>query len=119
MGCSAWIKQDGVSVVSVSAHEQPLGPAFAKTLGIDCRAMKYIAVKSAAHFRASFEPFAGMILNVDAQAIHTHEFQKLRYKKRTRPVFPVEIPPRTMESRRSPQEGASRQKEFQEIAALN
>ena len=47
MGCSAWLKQDGVSVVVVTSAEQPLGPAFAKTLGIDCPAMKYIAVKSA------------------------------------------------------------------------
>jgi len=94
MGCSAWIRQDGVSVVIVSAHEQPLGPAFAKTLGIDCSKMKYIAVKSAAHFRASFEKFAGSIFNVDAQAIHTHEFSKLPFKRRTRDMFPIEIPPR-------------------------
>lgn len=94
MGCSAWLKQGGVSVVVVTAAEQPLGPAFAKTLGIDCRAMKYIAVKSAAHFRASFEPFAGSIINVDSRAIQTHEFHKLPHKNRTRKVFPVEIPPR-------------------------
>lgn len=91
MGRSAWLRQNGLSVVVVSAHEQPLGPAFARTLGIDCAAMKYIAVKSAAHFRASFEPIAGTIINVDAQAIHTHDFAKLKYLKRKRDVFPVEI----------------------------
>jgi microcystin degradation protein MlrC len=94
MGCSAWIKQGEVSVVVVTAHEQPLGPAFARTLGIDCESMKYIAVKSAAHFRASFERFAGTILNVDAQAIQTHDFTKLNYLNRSRNVFPVEIAPR-------------------------
>ncbi|RPI80386.1 MAG: M81 family peptidase, partial [Planctomycetaceae bacterium] len=57
MGRSAWLEQDGVSVVVVSKTEQPLGPAFALTLGIDCKKMLYIAVKSAVHFRASFEPF--------------------------------------------------------------
>ena len=93
MGCSAWLRQDGVSVVVVTATEQPLGPAFAKTLGIDCAAMKYIAVKSAAHFRASFERFAGLIFNVDTQAIHTHDFEKLPYQKRKRAIFPVEILP--------------------------
>jgi microcystin degradation protein MlrC len=91
MGPSAWIRQDGVSVVVVTAREQPLGPAFARTLGIECGAMKYIAVKSAAHFRASFEPLAGTIINVDAPAIHTHDFGKLHYHKRRREVFPVEI----------------------------
>ncbi len=92
MGRSAWLRQGGVSVVVVTAREQPLGPAFARTLGIDCARMKYIAVKSSAHFRASFEPIAGSIWNVDAQAIHTHDFAKLPYRKRTRPMFPLEIP---------------------------
>jgi len=91
MGRSAWLKQDGVSVVVVTAHEQPLGPAFARTLGIECEKMKYIAVKSAAHFRASFGKFAGMIINVDAQAIQTHDFAKLAYRKRSREFYPVEI----------------------------
>lgn len=93
MGCSAWLQQDGVNVVVVTAAEQPLGPAFAKTLGIDCTSMKYICVKSAAHFRASFGKFAGSIFNVDTKAIHTHEFQRLPYRVRNRPVFPVQIPP--------------------------
>lgn len=94
MGRSAWLRQDGISVVVVTAAEQPLGPAFAKTLGIDCERMKYIGVKSAVHFRASFEKFAGSILNVDARAIQTHDFKLLRYRHRTRPVFPIEIEPR-------------------------
>ena len=91
MGRSAWLKQGGVSVVVVNAKEQPLGPAFARTLGIHCEQMKYIAVKSAAHFRASFGRFAGTIINVDAQGIQTHDFSKLPYRKRTRPFFPLEI----------------------------
>lgn len=96
MGCSAWLKQDGVSVVVVTAAEQPLGPAFAKTLGIDCTKLKYIAVKSAAHFRSGFERFAGSIISVDAKAIHTHDFKQLRFQNRSRSVFPVEIPPRSL-----------------------
>ena len=95
MGCSAWLKQNGVSIVVVTAHEQPLGPAFARSLGIDCASMKYISVKSAAHFRASFERFAGSIFNVDAAGIHTHDFKKLPYQKRKRAVFPIEILPRS------------------------
>ena len=90
MGRSAWLEQDGVNVVVVTAHEQPLGPAFARTLGIDCEAMKYIAVKSAVHFRSGFERFAGSIFNVDARAIHTHDFAALEYRKRQRPMYPVD-----------------------------
>lgn len=91
MGTSAWLQIAGVAVVVVSAREQPFDPAFARTLGIDCTKMRYLCVKSAAHFRAAFEPFAGSIHNVDASAIQTHDFAKLTYHKRTRKVFPVEI----------------------------
>ncbi len=90
MGRSAWIEQEGVHVVVVTAHEQPLGPAFARTLGLDCRKLKYIAVKSAVHFRSSFEQFAGSIFSVDAQAIHTHDFAALPYRRRHRPMYPVD-----------------------------
>ncbi len=93
MGTSAWIKIDGVSVVVVSAREQPFDQAFARSMGIDCANMRYICVKSSAHFRAAFEPIAGSIHNIDAAAIHTHDFKELPRSKRTRRVFPVEIPP--------------------------
>jgi microcystin degradation protein MlrC len=53
--------------------------------------MKYIAVKSAAHYRASFGKFAGTMINVDAQAIQTHDFAKLPYQKRRRNFFPVDV----------------------------
>ena len=93
MGTSTWIKIGGVNVVVVCAREQPFDMAFARSLGIDCASMRYIALKSAAHFRAAFEPIAGSIHNVDAAGIHTHDFTQLTHDKRTRDVFPVEIPP--------------------------
>jgi microcystin degradation protein MlrC len=90
MGTSAWLRKDGVSVVVVTKREQPLDPAFARTLGIDCAKMKYIAVKSAAHFRSGFEKLAGSIFNVDAQAILTHDFTKLKYQRRKK-MYPLEL----------------------------
>jgi len=93
MGESVWVRQRGVNVVVVTNREQPLGPAFAKSLGIDVEAMRYIVVKSAAHFRAAFEKFAGSIFNVDAAAIHDHDLRRIAYQKRRRPMFPIEIRP--------------------------
>ncbi len=90
MGRSAWLRVGGVSVVVVSKREQPLDQAFARTLGVDCRAMRYIACKSAAHFRSGFEQIAGSIYNVDAAGILTHDFSKLSYTRRRRPIFPLE-----------------------------
>jgi microcystin degradation protein MlrC len=97
MGPSAWLRvvssgglRGGVSVVVVTKREQPLDPAFARTLGIDCRAMRYIALKSSAHFRSGFEKLAGSIYNVDAAGILTHDFSKLPYQRRRKPIFPLE-----------------------------
>jgi microcystin degradation protein MlrC len=90
MGPSAWLRCDGVNVVVVTKREQPLDPAFARSLGIDCGGMKYIAVKSAAHFRSGFERIAGSIHLVDAPALHSHQFGTMQYHKR-RPLFPVEL----------------------------
>ena len=100
MGPSAWLKVDlagrasperqSVSVVVVTKREQPLDPAFARTLGIDCRKMRYIGLKSSAHFRSGFEKLAGSIYNVDAAGILVHDFSKLPYRRRRRPLFPLE-----------------------------
>jgi microcystin degradation protein MlrC len=92
MGPSAWLRLGGVSVVVVTVREQPLDPGFARTLGIDCRRMKFVAVKSAVHFRSGFEKLAGSIYNVDASAILTHDWARLNWRRRTRAVFPLEIP---------------------------
>ena len=93
MGTSAWIRIEGVNVVVVTAREQPFDMAFARTLGVDCSKMNYICVKSAAHFRAAFEPIAGSIHNIDTAGIHTHDFCALPFNNRHRDVFPVEIRP--------------------------
>ena len=90
MGPSAWLRSGGVSIVVVSKREQPLDPAFARSLGIDCAAMKYIAVKSAVHFRSGFERIAGSIHLVDAPALHSHRFETLAYSRRP-PLYPLEL----------------------------
>jgi microcystin degradation protein MlrC len=90
LGRSAWLRMGGVSVLVVSKREQPLDPAFARSLGIDCAAMRYIAVKSSAHFRSGFERLAGSIYNVDAAGILVHDFTKLPYHRRRKPLYPLE-----------------------------
>lgn len=90
LGTSAWLRSRGVNVVVVSARMQPLDQAFARSLGIDCATMRYLAVKSAVHFRSGFEAIAGSIFNIDAAAIHTHQFGRLPYKRRPRPLYPLD-----------------------------
>ena len=90
LGPSAAIRSAGVTVVCVSKREQPLDPAYARTLGIDCEAMRYICVKSAAHFRSGFETIAGSIYNLDAAALHTFDLGKLTFRKARGPYFGID-----------------------------
>jgi microcystin degradation protein MlrC len=90
LGASAWLRYRGVNLVVVSVRMQPLDQAFARSLGIDCAAMKVIAVKSAAHFRSGFEALGGPIFNINAPAMHSHDYQQLTYHRRP-PMYPVEL----------------------------
>ncbi len=90
LGTSAWLRIGGINVVVVSGRVQPLDQAFARSLGIDCSRMKYISVKSAAHFRSGFERLGGSIYNISARAIHTHDFGQLNHQHRRRPMYPLE-----------------------------
>lgn len=89
LGTSAWLRHRGVNIVVVSGRMQPLDQAFARSLGIDCSKMRYIAVKSAVHFRSGFEKLGGSIFNIGAAAVHSHHFERLTYKRR-RPMYPIE-----------------------------
>ena len=68
------------SAVRLRAGAQPGPPST--------RQMRYIGLKSTGHFRAHFEPFAGVIRTVNEPSVHdpTH----IRYRNLGRPVYPVD-----------------------------
>ena len=88
MGPSAHIVQDGVHVLLVSRREQPFGIAFSLTMGLDPRQMRYIGVKSSAHFRAGFEHFAGHIYVVSEPAVHSAAALQGQFKNLGRKLYP-------------------------------
>jgi len=90
MGPSAHIQQGGVHVLVVSRREQPFDTAFARTLDLDLRRMKYIGVKSSAHFRAGFESWAGAIHLVSEPGVHDLEADRLAYHRLGRKLYPFD-----------------------------
>lgn len=90
MGPSAHIKQGGVHVLLVSQREQPFDTAFARTLALDPRQMKYIGVKSSAHFRAGFESWAGAIYVVAEPSVHNPATGKLPFRRLGRQLYPLD-----------------------------
>ena len=87
MGPSAHICQHGVHVLLVTRREQPFDTAFCESLGLDPRQMRYIGIKSSAHFRAGFESWAGAIHVVSEPSVHdqTH----VQYLHLGRDLYPL------------------------------
>jgi microcystin degradation protein MlrC len=86
LGPSAHIAQDGVHVILTTLREQPFDTAFARSLLLDPRRMRYVGVKSAAHFRAGFEAWAGAIYVVSEPSVH--DLGNLPYKRLNRRLYP-------------------------------
>ena len=90
MGPSAYIRQGGIHVLLVTQREQPFDTAFARTLGLDPRRMRYIGVKSSAHFRAGFEPWAGSIQLISEPSVHNFMTGELHYQRLGRKLYPID-----------------------------
>jgi microcystin degradation protein MlrC len=88
MGASAYIRQGELHVILVTVGEQPFDTAFARSLGLDPRQMRYIGVKSTAHFRAGFEPWAGVIYLVSEPSVHN--LGHLPFKRLGRKMYPFD-----------------------------
>lgn len=89
-GDSALLRQRGVHVIVTSKRMQPIDLAFSRSLGLDCRQLRYISVKSTGHFRSGFGPIAGSIYNVDAASLLGQDFRKLPFTRLGRNVYPLD-----------------------------
>ncbi len=90
MGPSAYIREGGIHVVLVTTREQPFDTAFSHTLGLYPEKMRYIGVKSAAHFRAGFESWSKQIFVVSESSVHSPEH--VEYQHLGREVYPLQDP---------------------------
>ena len=90
MGPSAHIRHRGVHVLLVNGREQPFCTAFSRTLGLDPKEMRYVGVKSAAHFRAGFEAWSGAIHVVAEPSVHNPADGKLAFKHLGRKLYPFD-----------------------------
>ena len=90
MGPSAYIRQDGIHVLLVSVREQPLGPAFSRTMGLEPRKMRYIGVKSTVHYRAGFESWAGAIYAVSEPGMNNPPGGAKAFRRIGRKLYPFD-----------------------------
>jgi microcystin degradation protein MlrC len=81
MGPSAHVVHRGVHVLIVSVREQPFDTAFAHSLALRPEAMRFVGVKSQAHFRAGFEAWAALVRVVREPSVHNPRAGALAYRR--------------------------------------
>lgn len=90
MGSTAILRIGGIDVILCSFRLQTMDPALFRSQGIDPEQKAVVALKSAHHFRAAFEPIAREILIVDAGGLASPDLRRFNYKKVRRPVWPLD-----------------------------
>lgn len=90
MGRTAVIKTGGIEVILTEGRSQPLDAEVLRSVGIEPRDRKLIALKSAVHYRADYTSIAHEILEVDTPGVHSPNLRNFRYENLRRPIYPLD-----------------------------
>ncbi len=89
-GPTAVVRVDGMDILVVTHAGQMWDLQQFKAFGIDPAAYAVVALKSAQHFRAAFEPIASRVILCDSGALCGPDRRAMPYSKVARPVFPLD-----------------------------
>ena len=65
-------------------------PELFRSHGIDPLYCKIVVVKSPLGFRAAYAPIAKKMIVVDTPGVSTANFERLPWKRVTRPIYPLD-----------------------------
>lgn len=80
----------GIDIIVPEYRMQPFDAEILHRLGLDPTEQKILVLKSAVHYRASFEAMAAEIIEVDTPEYGTMNFPSLTFKHLNRPVWPLD-----------------------------
>ena len=90
VGPTAVVVSGGVEIVLNQRRNQPVDPEAARSVGIDPAKRKIVVLKSAVHYRASYEPIAAEIVEVDGPGLSSPNLSRFQFKHIRRPVYPID-----------------------------
>jgi len=90
MGRTAVVQIGGIEIILTERRIQPYDAQVLRSVGIEPKARKLIALKSAVHFRADYTPIAHQILDVDTPGVHSPNLANFRYENLRRPIYPLD-----------------------------
>ena len=90
MGRAAVIEVGRIAVLATERPAFTFDPALYRSVGLEPRDAKIVAVKSPLQFRDGYGDFARACSVVDAPGPSTARVERLDWRRRTRPLFPFE-----------------------------
>jgi microcystin degradation protein MlrC len=80
----------GIELQLTELRGHPNDLNFFRAFGIEPTERRIIVLKSAAHFRAAFEPIATKVIEVDAPGISSPKLETFDYQRLRRPIYPLD-----------------------------
>lgn len=80
----------GIELQLTDLRGHPNDLNFFRAFGIEPTERRILVLKSAAHFRAAFEPIATRVIEVDAPGISSPRLDTFDYKALRRPIYPLD-----------------------------
>jgi microcystin degradation protein MlrC len=90
MGRTAVVQAGGVTIVLTSLRTMPFDAGQLTSLGIDPAEQRIIVAKSAIAWRAAYGSIAKQAMTVDSPGIATSNLARLPYRKRPKPLYPLD-----------------------------
>jgi microcystin degradation protein MlrC len=82
--------QDNVAIVLTETRMQPSDAELWRHVGLPPERFDILALKSANHYRASYEPLASEVIPVDTPGVMPADPAKLPFENRPSSVYPIE-----------------------------
>jgi len=91
MGTTVVMEIGGNDVIVTTKRLQPLDLQLYKSQGIDPTGKRFIVVKSSVHYRASHEPIAKEVIELDTPGLTSPRLAGFGFKNIRRPIFPLDV----------------------------
>jgi microcystin degradation protein MlrC len=82
--------RDGIELQLTDLRGHPNDLNFFRAFGIEPTQRRILVLKSAAHFRAAFEPIATKVIEVEAPGISSPKLDSFPYQRLRRPMYPLD-----------------------------
>jgi microcystin degradation protein MlrC len=90
MGRTAVLVAGAVEIVVTERRIQPYDTALLRSVGIEPTLRRLIALKSAVHFRGTYQGIAERIFEADTPGVHRPDFGNYDYRHVRRPIYPLD-----------------------------